>query len=120
MKKVYLIFCIVLLFSIDLSASERSIRNYRETFCKEKSTTQLHKEYIRVTQELDAMIKQGSDDCKNASDTFDTASAERVGRKLYDGCESYRVGKIRKKIHKDKVIKEAVERELISRGAFKQ
>ena len=120
MKQTLLIFGATILLAVTLGASEYSIRNYRETFCKDKSTVQLQQQYKKVTQESDAMIKHGGEACSNATDTFNTMEAERVGRTLYDDCESYRHGKVRKQIHKNKVVIKAVERELQSRGESPQ
>lgn len=120
MKQLFLLFSTIILLSVTLGANERSIRNYQEAFCKGKSTAELQEQYKKVTVETDAMIKHGGEACSNATDTFNTMEAKRVGRKLYDDCESYRHGKIRKQLHKNKVVIKATERELKSRDAFKQ
>lgn len=120
MRRLLLMVSSILLLTMALNANERSIRNYQENFCRDIPTAQLQEQYKTVSTEQDAMIKYGAEACSNATDTFNTMEAKRVGRKLYDDCESYRHGKVRKEIHKNKVIIKAIERELKSRDAFKQ
>ncbi len=121
MKKTILVLAVFLLYGISAQAysTEYSARKYQEKYSKEKTISALKQEYEVVTKELDSLIEKGSKACKNAGETFNTMEAERVGRKLYDTCESYRHGSIRKQIHKDKVIKKAIEFEFESRGIKK-
>jgi len=118
MKKIILAVLLLLFFGVSAQAysTEYSARKYQEKYSKEKTTLALKQEYEAVTKELDALIAEGSEACNNAGETFNTMEAERVGRKLYDTCESYRYGNVRKKIHKNKVIKMAIEFEFESRG----
>ncbi len=120
MKQLFLMISSVLLLTVSLSANERDIHNYQENFCKDVPTAELQKQYNTVSTEQDTMISHGAEVCSSATETFNTMEAKRVGRKLYDDCESYRHGKVRKEIHKNKVIIKAIERELKSRDAFKQ
>jgi len=118
MKIIVLAVYFLLFFSVGAQAysTEYSARKYQEKYSQEKSTSELKKEYATVTKELDTLVKKGSEACENAGESFNTMKAERVGRKLYDACESYRHGTVRKQIHKDKVIKMAIEFEFESRG----
>ena len=118
MKKIILAAVSLIMFTTVSHAysTEYSARKYQERYCKEKTTSQLQQDYKAAVREMDELIKKGSEACKNAGETFNTMKAERVGRKLYDTCESYRHGNIRKTIHKNKVIKKAIEFELESRG----
>ncbi len=120
MRRLLIMIGSMLLLTMVLNANERSIRNYQENFCKDVPTAKLQEQYKRVSTEQDAMISHGTEVCSNATDTFNTQEAKRVGRKLYDDCESYRHGKVRKEIHKNKVVIKAIERELKSRDAFQQ
>ncbi|RLA72904.1 MAG: hypothetical protein DRG24_01620 [Epsilonproteobacteria bacterium] len=118
MKNITLSALVLLFLSVSAQAysTEYSARKYQEKYFHEKSTSELKLEYTAVTKELDTLVKEGGKACNNASETFNTMEAERVGRKLYDACESYRHGNVRKQIHKDKVIKRAIEFEFESRG----
>lgn len=103
-KNVFaIIFLSLTILSFSVHASERSIKNYREQFCKDKPTEALQKQLTQVTSEIDEMVKAGQEACNQS------------GRQALSDCKSYRYGKIRKKIHKKKVILKAVERELQSR-----
>jgi len=118
MKKVLLTVVLLLFVNINLQAysTEYSAKRYQEKYLKDKTIPQLQHAYEEYSHELDALIKKGGDACKNAGESFNTMEAERVGRHLYDTCESYRIGNIRKHIHKNKVIKKAIRFELDSRG----
>ncbi|MEA3374568.1 MAG: hypothetical protein U9Q62_12860 [Campylobacterota bacterium] len=118
MKKIVLAVLSLALFALSANAysTEYSAKQYQKRYCKEKTTSQLQQDYKAAAAEMDQLIKDGSEACKNAGETFNTMKAERKGRKLYDHCESYRHGEIRKQIHKNKIIKRASELELESRG----
>lgn len=105
MKKITLVLAILSLFALTLSAysTERNINKYRENFCQDKTTQQLQQQYDEVKAENDAMIQKGKEACKK--NDYQSVS----------DCRYYRFGKVRKKIQKNKIILQAVERELESR-----
>ena len=117
MKKIMFGFLLSALFFVTLNAAslERSARNYQARYCKELSIAKLQEQLKDSRAENKKLISEGSESCKNAGETFNTMKAERKGRQLFDHCESYRYGDIRKTIHKNKVIIRASESELKER-----
>ena len=107
-----LLLFVILTHSLYGYATEESIRHYQEEFCKDMSIQELTTRYNRAKAKLDNYIQSGAESCKNAGDTIKVAEAKREGRRLYDECESYRYGKIRKEIHKLKIETKALSREL--------
>ncbi len=118
MKKLLpsLLFFSLLSSSLFAYASEASIRNYQKEFCKELSDKALQSNYDTSKAILDKHIAKGSLDCKDAGDNFNTQNATRKGKQLFDDCESYRYGEIRKEIHKLKIKTKALNKEMIERG----
>ena len=103
MNRVLLTVYFLLFLSIGAQAysTEYSAQKYQKKYSHEQSTSELRTEYDVVVKKLDILLKDGGEACKNAGETFNTQEAERVGRNLYDMCESYRHGEIRKQIHKN-------------------
>ncbi len=118
MRKIILGIVTLVLLSLNANAysTEYSAKQYQKRYCKEKTTPQLQQDYKAATSELEKLISEGAEACANAGDTFNTMKAERKGRQLFDACESYRHGEIRKQIHKNKIIKMASEFELKDRS----
>ncbi len=118
MKKLLpsLLFFSLLSTSLFAYASEVSIRSYQKEFCKELSDKALKSDYASSKAILDKHIAKGAIDCKDAGDSFNTQNATRKGKQLFDACESYRHGEIRKEIHKLKVKTKAIDKEMLERG----
>jgi len=118
MKKTLLITLLSTLLTSSLYAyaTEASVRNYQKEFCKKLSDAEVESDYTTSKATLDKYIADGSKDCKNAGDTFNTAKAQRKGKQLFDACESYRHGDIRKEIHKLKIKTKALKKEMDERG----
>ena len=112
LKLSHILLLLLLAHNLYGYATEASIKNYQEEFCKDMDTDALTLEYNQSKTALENYISSGSKACQNAGDTIKIAQAKREGRKLYDECESYRYGKIRKEIHKLKIKTKAIKREL--------